>query len=72
MNCNDCVERLDQLVDRELTDAEMEEAKQHLTHCAPCSNRYRFKVEMRRVIRVCCYQDKAPDELRERLQRLLF
>jgi mycothiol system anti-sigma-R factor len=72
MNCHECVQRLDQLVDRELSDAEMEEAKRHLASCGECSNLYRFQTEMKRVVRVCCWGDRAPADLRERLERLLF
>ena len=72
MNCRECVDRLDQLVDRELSEQEMEEAKLHLANCGGCSNRYRFQTELKRVVRVCCYGDRAPAELRERLERLLF
>jgi len=35
MNCNDCVEKLDRYVDRELNNTEVLELKLHLEGCPP-------------------------------------
>ena len=71
MNCRECMERLDQLVDRELTDSEMAEAQFHIEDCLPCAERYRFEEGMKRLVKVCCSEDRAPDALRLRLQEIL-
>lgn len=72
MNCGDCLERLDAFVDRELTDAEVRELRQHLAECPPCEDRYRFEADLKRLVKVCCEQDRAPVELREKLREILF
>lgn len=72
MNCTDCLEKLDQYVDRELTDSELAEVKRHLADCPPCEDHYQLQVHMRRVVKVCCDQGVAPEQLRSRLRQILF
>ena len=72
MNCQDCLENLDAYVDRELTDAEVVELRRHLEHCPPCEDRYRFEAGLKRLVKVCCEQDHAPVELRDKLREILF
>ena len=63
-DCEDCVRRLDQLVDRELSGPEVEEVHIHLDACGDCTRRYRFQEGLKRLIRVSS-SEKAPDALRE-------
>ncbi len=72
MNCTDCLEKLDQYVDRELTDSELAEVRRHLEDCPPCEDHYQLQVHMRRVVKVCCDQGMAPEQLRSRLRQILF
>lgn len=72
MNCTDCWEKLDRYVDRELTDAEFNEVRRHLAECPPCEDLYRLQVNLRRVVKVCCDQVVAPEQLRSRLRQILF
>ncbi len=72
MTCDECMQRLEEFVDRELTDAEVREVKLHLEFCPPCEERYRFQTGFKRLVKVCCEQDKAPASLREKLQKILF
>lgn len=72
MNCDDCLDQLEAYVDRELTDAEVVDLRQHLEECPPCDDRYRFEADLKRLVRVCCEQDTAPVELREKLREILF
>jgi mycothiol system anti-sigma-R factor len=72
MNCRDCAERLERYLDRELTDAEVDELRRHLTFCGPCDDRYRFQANLKRLVRVCCHQYAAPDTLRDRLRQILY
>ena len=41
--CNDCIERLDDYVDRELTEAEAVLVKEHLLDCAGCADVFDFE-----------------------------
>ncbi len=72
MNCGDCEDKLEAYADRELSEKELAEVKRHLEACPPCEHRYEFQAELKRVVRVCCEQDKAPPELREKLRQILF
>ena len=72
MNCRECVDRLDRYVDRELTDAEVAEMRRHLEGCPPCQDQYRFEAGLKRLVRVCCEQDRAPAALRAKLRRILY
>jgi mycothiol system anti-sigma-R factor len=72
MNCTRCLETLDTYVDRELTDAELDEVKRHLADCPPCDDRYALKVHMKRLVKVCCDQGRAPAHLRSKLRQILF
>ena len=49
--CARCEEVLQPFLDRELTEAERQEAESHLDECSYCRKRYRFEVELRRYVR---------------------
>jgi mycothiol system anti-sigma-R factor len=72
MNCTDCISRMEQLADRELSEVEVVEVRHHLDTCPPCLDRYHFEVDLKRLVRVCCEADKAPPELRAKLREILF
>ena len=69
-DCENCVRRLDQLVDKELSGPEVEEVHAHLGACGDCTRRYRFQEGLKRLIRVSG-SERAPDALRERLREQL-
>ncbi|HVC99589.1 MAG TPA: mycothiol system anti-sigma-R factor [Candidatus Dormibacteraeota bacterium] len=69
-DCEDCVRRLDQLVDKELSAPEVEEIHGHLDSCGDCTRRYRFQEGLKRLVKVSC-DDTAPEALRERLKKQL-
>jgi len=71
MNCNDCSEKLDSYLDRELSNTEMLELQLHLEGCPPCADNYEFQASMKRLVKVCCEQDKAPEAFREKLRQIL-
>jgi mycothiol system anti-sigma-R factor len=74
MNCDECLENLERYVDRELSDAEVTDLRQHLVDCPPCEDRYKFQAELKRLIRVSCCQpeNNAPESLRLKLREILF
>ena len=67
--CEKCEEVLQPFLDRELTDAEREEAESHLEGCSYCRKRYRFEVELRRYVRQVVVEPMPP-ELKARLASL--
>jgi mycothiol system anti-sigma-R factor len=72
MNCNGCLEKLDLYLDRELTDAELGDVRDHLERCPPCEHRYLLLAGMKRLVKVCCDQGAAPSHLRQKLVQILF
>ena len=70
MNCSDCSEKLDSYLDRELNNTEMLELQLHLEGCPPCADNYEFQASMKRLVKVCCEQDKAPEAFREKLRQI--
>jgi mycothiol system anti-sigma-R factor len=70
-DCEDCIQRLDQLVDKELNGLEVEEIAHHLDTCGDCTRRYRFQEGLKRLVKVSCSDQVAPVALRESLRRQL-
>ena len=70
-DCEDCVRRLDQLVDKELSGPEVEEIHGHLGACGDCTRRYRFQEGLKRLIKVSSSSERAPDALRDLLRKQL-
>ncbi len=68
IDCEKCEEVMQPFLDRELDDAERAEAERHLDGCSYCARRYRFEVELRRVVRSVA--EPMPAELKERLAAL--
>jgi mycothiol system anti-sigma-R factor len=74
MKCGDCMNKLDLFTDRELSDEEVVEVRQHLDDCPPCKDRFLFEADFKRLIKVSCNQDLelAPESLRTKLRQILF
>lgn len=67
--CDWCEEVLQSYLDRELTDAERQEAKGHLDTCKFCRDRYKFEEDLRRLVRQAVVEPMAP-ALKQRLSQL--
>jgi len=70
-DCEECVRRLDELVDKELNGIEVEEVQAHFNECGDCTRRYRFQTELKRLVKVSSAADVAPADLREKLRQQL-
>lgn len=71
-DCEDCVRRLDQLLDKELSGPEVEEIHVHLDSCGDCTRRYQFQEGLKRLVKVSFTQDRAPSALRELVRQELI
>jgi anti-sigma factor (TIGR02949 family) len=67
--CDKCEQMLQPYLDRELTDAERNEAEQHLAHCSYCRKRYHFEEKLRMFVRQAVVQPMDP-ELKQKLAAL--
>ncbi len=66
INCGDCAKALNSYLDRELSDAELQEAEAHLERCSYCRKRYRFEVHLRRYVRQAT-AEQMPPQLKAKL-----
>jgi len=69
-NCKEAVKRLNQYLDRELSDDEQRIVRQHLEHCPPCLDLFRFEENVLTFIGERCRQTMAPSSLRVKVQKL--
>jgi len=67
MDCNDCVEKLYQFLDTELTEAETTAIRSHLKGCDDCDDNFVFEARFLQQLRDCVTSDVAPVELRQRV-----
>ena len=67
-DCTDVLRSLYAFHDNELTQAEADDIREHLMACEPCLDHYQVEDALRLLIRRCCAQAKAPDELRIRVR----
>ena len=67
--CDWCEEVLQPFLDRDLTDAERQEAERHLDECRYCRKRYGFEEGLRRLVRQAAVEPMAP-ALKQRLSEL--
>jgi mycothiol system anti-sigma-R factor len=67
MNCGDCAKALNPYLDRELSDDDVIQVRGHLEACGGCLDLYQFEESVRRLVRVRCQEQSAPDSLRQRI-----
>jgi mycothiol system anti-sigma-R factor len=67
INCGDCVQALNTYIDRELSDDDIVQVREHLVACGGCLDLYQFEESVRRLVRVRCQEQNAPDALRVRV-----
>ncbi len=67
-DCTDVLRNLYAFHDNELTQAEADDIREHLMACEPCLDHYQVEDALRLLIRRCCAEEKAPDDLRVRMR----
>jgi mycothiol system anti-sigma-R factor len=67
INCRNCVQALNPYLDRELSDDDIVEVRQHLEACGGCLHLYSFQESLRRLVRGRCLEQSAPESLRTRI-----
>lgn len=71
INCQDCITALNSYLDRELSDDDIRHVREHLDACGDCLHLYQFQESVRRLIRVRCLEQAAPEGLRARVSMRL-
>ena len=67
INCQNCLHVLNSYLDRELSDDDIVQVRQHLEACGGCLHLYQFQESLRRLVRVRCQEQCAPESLRARI-----
>ena len=67
INCRDCVQALNTYIDRELSDDDIVTVREHLVECGGCLHLYQFEESVRRLVRVRCQEQGAPEAFRARV-----
>jgi len=67
INCRDCVQALNSYIDRELSDDDIVTVREHLVTCGGCLHLYKFEESVRRLVRLRCQEQSAPEALRNRI-----
>jgi mycothiol system anti-sigma-R factor len=67
INCGDCAKALNSYLDRELSDEDIVQVRHHLDACGGCLYLYKFEESLRRLVRVRCQEQGAPESLRMRI-----
>jgi mycothiol system anti-sigma-R factor len=71
INCTSCIQALHQYIDRELSDEDIVQVKEHLDACRGCLHQFQFEASLRRLVRVRCQQLQAPESLRVKIEARL-
>ncbi len=67
LDCGDCLERLYAYLDRELAPKESSAVRTHLDECVGCEDNFAVEERFLKLVRDCCTEDVAPNELRNRI-----
>jgi mycothiol system anti-sigma-R factor len=67
INCRDCASALNPYLDRELSDEDLIQVRGHLEACGGCVDLFQFEESLRRLVRVRCQEQGAPESLRQRI-----
>lgn len=68
--CQEALAQLELLLDGELPEDRVEQVREHLTACYPCTDRATFEEQLRAIVRRDCIEH-APDSLVTRIQTRL-
>jgi mycothiol system anti-sigma-R factor len=71
INCRDCARALYPYLDRELSEEDVVQVRAHLDACGGCLHLYQFEESLRRLVRVRCREQGAPESLRQRIELTL-
>jgi len=71
ITCLHCLQALQPYIDRELSDEDIVQVQVHLEACGGCLHLYQFEASVRRLVKVRCQEQQAPNGLRARIEACL-
>ena len=69
--CKDAFEKLDDFLDRELSETEIELVKEHLERCKDCAGAYKFEGDMLECVRQKIKHIALPEDLLSKINAAL-
>ena len=67
ITCKTCLKALHPYLDRELSDEDIVQVRAHLDECLGCFHMFQFHDSLRRLVKVRCQEQQAPETLRFRI-----
>ena len=67
ITCKNCLQALHPYIDRELSDEDIVQVREHLDACRGCLHMFEFETSLRRLVRVRCREQVAPESLKARI-----
>jgi mycothiol system anti-sigma-R factor len=67
ITCKTCLNALHSYLDRELSDEDIVQVRAHLDECLGCLHMFQFQDSLRRLVKVRCQEQQAPETLRIRI-----
>ena len=67
ITCKTCLKALYPYLDRELSDEDIVQVRAHLDECLGCLHMFQFQDSLRRLVKVRCQEQQAPETLRLRI-----
>jgi anti-sigma factor (TIGR02949 family) len=71
ITCTTCLQALHPYIDRELSDDDIVQVREHIDACRGCLHLYQFEASLRRLVKVRCQELQAPESLRQRITQCL-
>ena len=70
LNCQETVDRLYSYLDRQLSEEELAEVRQHLSRCPHCEDHFQFEENILRRVHQACREVETPAALRDRVMNM--
>lgn len=71
LDCREVLEEVYLYLDAECSDIRRDVIRDHLDDCSPCLAEYGIEQEVRTIVHRCCSNERAPDEVKDRLRQKL-
>lgn len=68
VDCSEALHELERYLDGELPDGNLDEIREHLAACYPCSDRATFEEQLRALVKERC-SEQVPDGLADRIRQ---
>ena len=71
IKCEEVLQLLYQYIDGQLDEIKRAEIEEHIKLCRHCCRHHDFEIELRNLVARSCYQKKAPESLKKKIDNIL-